>query len=112
MYVDTFPSPHSTNGGATDRKTSGPAIIDALVTINASQSPSTSNAIYVHEFAHTLGFSHPDGVPAVPRPSIMGPDPIVVTDADRLHGTILYSRPPGSLTADEDPVTALITDSR
>lgn len=112
MYVDTFPSPHSTNGGATDRKTSGQAIIDALVTINASQSPSTSNAIYVHEFAHTLGFSHPDGVPAVPRPSIMGPDPIVVTDADRLHGAILYSRPPGSLTADEDPVTAIITDSR
>lgn len=45
----------------------------------------------------------PRGVPSVRGPSIMGPDPVVVTDKDRLHAKILYQRPAGSTSPDRDP---------
>jgi hypothetical protein len=57
--------------------------------------------IMSHEIAHTLGYHHPDGQYSVPKPSVMrcdGP-----TTDDRLHGRVLYLRPPGSRTPDKDP---------
>ena len=61
----------------------------------------SSLCIMSHEIAHTLGYHHPDGQYSVPKPSVMrcdGP-----TADDRLHGRILYLRPPGSRTPDKDP---------
>ncbi len=61
----------------------------------------SSRCIMSHEIAHTLGYHHPDGQYSVPKPSVMrcdGP-----TADDRLHGRILYLRPPGSRTPDKDP---------
>jgi hypothetical protein len=60
-----------------------------------------SLCIMSHEIAHTLGYHHPDGQYSGPKPSVMrcdGP-----TADDRLHGRILYLRPPGSRTPDKDP---------
>ena len=106
-YLKTFAPPYDTDGGATSgHATSDNAWVDAPISINGSASPSAySNAIYVHEFAHAMGWipGHPQGVSAVPEPSIMGPNPVVVTDADRLHGRVLYGRPPGSQSPDRDP---------
>ena len=59
--------------------------------------------VYVHEFAHGLGWSHPDGIPAVPRPSIMSPI-TTISNLDRLSGRVLYKyRPAGSMSPDKDP---------
>jgi hypothetical protein len=55
-----------------------------------------------HEIAHTLGYYHPCGGEQVPLPSTMriASRP---TDADRLHGRILYRRPSNSRSPDIDP---------
>ena len=70
----------------------------------------TNNSIYIHEMAHSLGFipGHTANLVLVPGPSIMGPDPSVVTDKDRLHTKILYKRPVGSVSPDRDPPSATI----
>jgi hypothetical protein len=60
------------------------------------------DAVYSHELAHTMGFSHPASYENVPLPSIMR-EARAVTAQDQLHGRILYRRPPGSRTADRDP---------
>jgi hypothetical protein len=69
--------------------------------------------VYSHEVAHALGFSHPLGGDYVPNPSIMryghGPDPYPI---DILHGAILYRRPAGSLTPDQDPESFLLNGLR
>jgi hypothetical protein len=65
--------------------------------------------IMSHEIAHTLGYHHPDGQYNVPRPSVMrcdGP-----TADDRLHGRVLYLRPPGSRTPDKDPSWFMANES-
>jgi hypothetical protein len=68
---------------------------------------------YSHELAHALGYSHPLGGDHVPRPSIMryenGSGP---TRVDVLHGAILYRRPPGSRTPDEDPADYVLNGLR
>jgi hypothetical protein len=55
-----------------------------------------------HELAHTLGYDHPCGGINVPLPSTMriASRP---SEADRLHGRILYRRPPVSSSPDHDP---------
>ena len=59
--------------------------------------------VYVHEFAHGLGWRHPDGIPAVPRSSIMSPI-TTITSLDRMSGRVLYKyRPAGSMSPDKDP---------
>jgi hypothetical protein len=60
-----------------------------------------------HEIAHALGYYHPCGGINVPLPSTMriASRP---TDADRLHGRILYRRPPQSRSPDSDPDTFVI----
>jgi len=59
--------------------------------------------IFVHEFAHGLGWRHPDGTPAVPRPSIMSTTATIST-GDLWSGEVLYKlRPAGSLSPDKDP---------
>lgn len=61
-------------------------------------------SVVSHEFAHAVGFFHPSGYDAVPLPSIMKSRAwIRPTDADRLHGRIFYSRPPGNRSPDSDP---------
>jgi len=75
------------------------AIYSGRVQINSWHT--SSLCLMSHEIAHTLGYHHPDGQYSVPKPSVMrcdGP-----TADDRLHGRILYLRPPGSRTPDEDP---------
>lgn len=64
-----------------------------------------------HEIAHALGYYHPCGGEQVPLPSIMqrAGRP---TDADRLHGRILYRRPPGSLSPDSDSDTVTINSAK
>ncbi len=69
--------------------------------------------VYSHELAHSLGYSHPLGGDRVPIPSIMryghGPDPY---PADILHGAILYRRPAGSRTPDQDPDDFVVNELR
>ena len=43
-----------------------------------------------------------------PGPSIMGPDPVVVTAKDRLHTIILYKRPVGNMGPDRDRAGTVI----
>ena len=64
-----------------------------------------------HEIAHALGYNHPCGGEQVPLPSIMqrAGRP---TDADRLHGRILYRRQPGSLNPDSDSDTVTINSAK
>ena len=61
-------------------------------------------SVVSHELAHTLGFFHPKGYDAVPLPSCMKSRiwdrP---TDADKMHGRILYRRPAGNRSPDTDP---------
>jgi len=106
-YLKTFAPPYEMDGGATSGQATPQNFwSDAPISINGSSEPSSrDNAIYVHEFSHAMGWipGHPQGVPAVPQASIMGPNPVVVTDADRLHAKILYNRPAGSLSPDRDP---------
>ena len=73
-------------------------------------SATTNNSIYIHELSHALGFipGHTANLSLVPGPSIMGPDPSLVTDKDRLHTKILYKRPVGSVSPDRDPVSVTI----
>ena len=47
-------------------------------------------------------------VSGVPGPSIMGPDPVVVTAKDRLHSIILYKRPVGNMSPDRDRAGTVI----
>jgi len=54
-----------------------------------------------HEVAHALGFYHPCGVEYTLLPSTMRV-PSRPTDADRLHGRILYRRSSGSRSPDLD----------
>ncbi len=74
-----------------------------FIVINKS-THKTERGVYSHELAHSLGYSHPLGGDRVPIPSIMryghGNDPY---PSDVLHGSILYRRPPGSRSPDEDP---------
>jgi hypothetical protein len=59
--------------------------------------------VYVHEFAHGLGWRHPDGIPAVPRPSIMSSTD-TISNGDIWSGKVLYKlRPAGSMSLDKDP---------
>lgn len=75
----------------------------AFIIINKS-THKAERGVYSHELAHSLGYSHPLGGDRVPIWSIMryghGPDPY---PADILHGAILYRRPAGSRTPDQDP---------
>jgi hypothetical protein len=75
------------------------------------QSHKDDRQVFSHELAHTLGFSHPQGIENVPRPSIMR-NAEDVTPHDVLHGRILYRRPPGSRTADRDPESYVINALR
>ena len=72
------------------------------VTIQILNKHRADAAVYSHELAHAMGFSHPAGYENVPLPSIMRTAERV-TRQDELHGSILYRRPPGSRTADRDP---------
>ena len=111
MYATELES--SESGGSTSI-TPGPfgtAITGGHLRFNRSHtSPSRDNSIYIHELAHGLGFlpGHRGGVSATPGPSIMGPDPRIVTAKDRLHAEILYKRPIGSVSPDRDPAGAVI----
>ena len=67
--------------------------------------------VFSHELAHTLGFHHPAGSENVPLPSIMRTAENVSAH-DMLHGRILYRRPPGSRTADQDPETFVVNALR
>ncbi len=66
-------------------------------------------SVVSHELAHALGYFHPGGYDAVPLPSCMKSRiwdrP---TEADKLHGRILYRRPPGNRTPDSDPSGAFV----
>ena len=72
------------------------------VTIQILNKHRADAAVYSHELAHAMGFSHPAGYENVPLLSIMRTAERV-TRQDELHGSILYRRPPGSRTADRDP---------
>ena len=109
-YIKAFPPPYANNGGATGGQPNDKnEMVDAPIRINGTYPPRLDRpypgAIFWHEFAHAMGFipGHPQGVPNVRGPSIMGPDPVVVTDKDRLHAKILYQRPAGSASPDRDP---------
>ena len=65
--------------------------------------PGSPMRSYRHEIAHNLGWGHPDGGDNVPGNSIIRYGVSTMTQADKNHGTILYTRPPGSLTPDKDP---------
>jgi hypothetical protein len=111
MYATELESPAS--GGSTSI-TPGPfgtAITGGHLRFNRSHnSPSRDNSIYVHELAHSLGFlpGHRGDLSATPGPSIMGPNPRIVTAKDRLHARILYRRPIGSVSPDRDPAGSVI----
>jgi hypothetical protein len=84
----------------------GVAFTGGFLSFNqAHGSASLDNSIYIHEMAHSVGFipGHTANLSLVPGPSIMGPDPVVVTAKDRLHAKILYKRPVGNMTPDRDP---------
>jgi Carboxypeptidase regulatory-like domain len=88
-----------------------PSLYSALVVINKAHK--ALRGVYSHELAHTLGYDHPNGGDQVPIPSIMryghGPDP---DSNDILHGAILYRRPAGSRTPDQDPNDFVANASR
>jgi hypothetical protein len=59
--------------------------------------------VYQHEFAHLLGWRHPDGQEAVPRLSIMSPKPRTITSLDRSSGRMLYKyRAAGNMSPDKE----------
>jgi hypothetical protein len=71
---------------------------------------SFNEALGYHELAHSVGFSHPGGQGAVPggrEISVMN-FADAPTEPDRLHGAVLYRRPPGSRHPDRDPDTAAL----
>jgi len=58
--------------------------------------------VYQHEFAHGLGWDHPDSYAAVPGSSVMKNN--IVSLGDIYAGEVLYKlRPAGSLSPDKDP---------
>ena len=106
MLTNRFSNPNS--GGGTWNAPGGYGVIltGSGLSFNQTHSSATTNSsIYKHELGHAIGMvpGHPGGVSGVPGPSIMGPDPVVVTAKDRLHTKILYKRPVGSLSPDRDP---------
>ena len=111
MYVDKFDN--ASEGGRTSGfpGSSGTAFTGGVVSFNQSHgSPSRDNSIFIHEMAHSLGFipGHTANLNLVSGPSIMGPDPVIVTAKDRLHAKVLYKRPIGNVSPDRDPQSATI----
>ncbi len=110
MYVNSLENP-AQGGGTWITPDEGVVLTGAHLVFNKSHdSPSRDNAIYTHEFAHALGCipGHTANLALVPGPSIMGPDPMVVTAKDRLHAKILYKRPTGNMSPDRDPAGTTI----
>jgi len=106
LYADKFDN--ASEGGRASGFPGGTGIpfTGGRASFNQShESPTRDNSIYIHEIAHLLGFipGHTANLNLVPGPSIMGPDPVVVTDKDRLHAKILYKRPVGNVSPDTDP---------
>ena len=106
MLTNKFSNPSSGGGTWNEPSQSGVALTGSGLSFNQTHSSATTNnSIYMHEMAHALGFvpGHGADLSLVPGPSIMGPDPVVVTAKDRLHAKVLYKRPVGSLSPDRDP---------
>ena len=110
MYANKFNN--SAEGGRTwNSPGSEVALTGSHLSFNQSHgSPGRDNSIYIHELAHAVGFipGHTANLGLVPGPSIMGPDPVVVTAKDRLHVKTLYKRPIGNTSPDSDPVGAIL----
>jgi hypothetical protein len=106
MYADKFDN--AVEGGRTSvfPGGAGVAFTGGLLSFSQAQgSASRNNSIYIHKMAHSVGFfpGHTVNLSLVSGPSIMGPDPVVVTIKDRLHAKILYKRPVGNMSPDRDP---------
>ena len=110
MYANKFDN--AAEGGRTwISPGAGAALTGSHLSFNQSHSsPAEDNSIYIHELAHAVGFipGHTADLSLVPGPSIMGPNPVVVTAKDRLHTKILYKRPIGSVSPDRDPTGTVI----
>ena len=81
------------------------AILSALVIMK----PGADGYTVGHEIGHVVGMSHPDGYPAVPKPSVMKDDDTGISDWDQYSGFVNYKhRTPGYTSPDTAPSGATI----